>query len=272
MASRSRNRGCVNTAVNFIVALIMLLACGAIFSFGYLLFGSDSTIQLPDFATQIVERISPNLEPRPTTVGVAVLPTATHTPTPSLIQPTFTAIVINPTDTPLPSNTPGPSSTPTPRPTLPSRTPTPTPSNTPTHTPTATPTGPTPTTAPTRSAFPFTKTDTSPFYLSNFSNSAGCDWMGIAGEVLDLQKNPAPVGRYRVHVWGEGLDRIALIGSAPIYSDSGWEVFLFDSPAVREYNVQLESENGTAVSQVYRVQTRASCDDNLIRLDFIQNH
>ncbi len=90
--------------------------------------------------------------------------------------------------------------------------------------------------------------------------------------MLNLQKNPVAIGSFRVHVWGEGVDQRALAGSAPLYSDSGWEVILADAPAVREYNVQLESQNGTAVSQVYRIQTRASCDDNLVRIDFIQNH
>ncbi|MCA9927503.1 MAG: hypothetical protein KC419_03455, partial [Anaerolineales bacterium] len=60
--------------------------------------------------------------------------------------------------------------------------------------------------------------------------------------------------------------------SAPIYSSSGWELMLSESPSVREYNVQLESENGTAVSQLYRVQTQSNCDKNLLRIDFIQNH
>ena len=96
--------------------------------------------------------------------------------------------------------------------------------------------------------------------------------MGIAGEVLDLSRNPVPAGSYRVHVWGSGIDERVSVGSAPDYSPSGWEQFLFDSPIVRDYNVQLETANGTAVSQVYNVTTRASCNQNLLRLDFLQNH
>lgn len=272
MARQKRPRGCVATLVNFIAAIVMLLACGAIFLFGYFLFGTDSTVEAPAFIEQFVDQISDRQFVQPTAVSIAIRPTETDTPTPSLIQATFTPMPPLPTPTFAPTNTPTPIQSPTPRPTLPSRTPTPTATHTPTHTPTATPTGPTPTTPPTRSAFPFTKTDTSPFYLRNFSNSSGCDWLGVAGEVLNLEKNPVAVGSFRVHVWGEGVDQRAIAGSAPIYSDSGWEVFLFDAPVVREYNVQLESANGTAVSQVYRIQTRASCDDNLVRLDFIQNH
>ena len=96
--------------------------------------------------------------------------------------------------------------------------------------------------------------------------------MGIAGEVLDLNRNPVEKGSYRVHVWGSGIDNRLTVGTAPAYSPSGWEQFLFDSPVVRDYNVQLETNNGTAVSQVYSVQSRASCNQNLVRFDFVQNH
>lgn len=96
--------------------------------------------------------------------------------------------------------------------------------------------------------------------------------MGVAGEVLDLNRNPVAAGSYQVHVWGSGLDERVAAGSAADYSPSGWEQFLFDSPVIRDYTVQLESTNGTAVSQAYRIQTRSSCNQNLVRLDFVQNH
>lgn len=96
--------------------------------------------------------------------------------------------------------------------------------------------------------------------------------MGVAGEVLDLNRNPVEPGSYLVHVWGSGIDERVAAGSATNYSPSGWEQSLFDSPVIRDYNVQLESANGTAVSQAYRIQTRSSCNQNLVRLDFVQNH
>ncbi len=118
----------------------------------------------------------------------------------------------------------------------------------------------------------FIKTDSSPLYLQNFANNAGCDWMGIAGEVLDSNHNPVLVGSYSVHIWGSGIDKRLLVGTAPAYSPSGWEQFLFDSPVVRDYNLQLEMPSGTAVSPIYAVQTRASCNENLVRFDFVQNN
>jgi hypothetical protein len=101
--------------------------------------------------------------------------------------------------------------------------------------------------------------------LQNFANNAGCGWLGIAGEVLDLNRNPVPLDSYRVHVWGSGIDERVVVGGAPSYGPSGWEQFVFDSPVMRDYNVQLESPNGTAVSQIYRVQTRPNCNENLCK-------
>jgi hypothetical protein len=96
--------------------------------------------------------------------------------------------------------------------------------------------------------------------------------MGIAGEVLDLNRNPVLYGQYRVHVWGSAIDFRPEVGAAPEYSPSGWEQYILPNPEVRDYNVQLETVNGTAVSEVYSVQTRADCNQNLVRVDFVQNH
>jgi hypothetical protein len=224
-------------------------------------------------AAAVLAETSTAIEPVqiPTAAGVAVLPTVpTATATP--LQPTWTAVPPQATPTPPPTNTRRPTLTPSIVPTLPTRTPTATITPTPTNTPTETPPGPSPTASATRSQYPFTRSENSPFYLQNYANDAGCGWMGVAGEVLDLNRNPVPVGSYQVHVWGSGIDARLSVGSAPDYSPSGWEQFLFDSPVIRDYSVQLESANGTAVSQAYRVQTRASCNQNLVRFDFVQNH
>ncbi len=208
----------------------------------------------------------------PTRAPVAAVPTAVPTATPNLLQPTWTPVNTRVPPTNEPFATLGPSVTPSLTPIFPTKTPTRTPTPTPTNTATATPPGPPPTPSPTRSDFIFTKSDTSPFYLPNFANNAGCEWMGVAGEVLDLFRNPVPVGAYRVHVWGSGIDQRVTVGTAPDYSPSGWEQFLFNSPVVRDYNIQLETMNGTAVSQVYNFTSRASCSQNLVRFDFVQNH
>jgi hypothetical protein len=112
----------------------------------------------------------------------------------------------------------------------------------------------------------------SPRYLQNYANSEGCNWLGIAGEVFDLAGNPVSLNTYQVHIWDGGVDERVPVGGALAYGPSGFERFLFDSPRVQDHNIQLETVSGTAVSQVYRVQTRASCNQNLLYFVFVQNN
>jgi hypothetical protein len=232
------------------------------------LFGEKVTAPPP---TLVAEAVPPT--PRPTDTPTPI-PTEVPEDTPTKIRavelpPTLTPVIEPDVATRAPVNTVRPSLTPSQTPTLPPPTPTRTPTPTPTHTPTP---GPSPTATSTRSPFPFTKDLVSPQYLQNFANSAGCNWLGLAGEVFDLDGNPVAQGSYRVHVWESGVDARVTVGDAPAYGPSGYEQFLFDAPRVQEHNVQLETANGTAVSQVFRIQTRASCNQNLIYFVFTQNH
>lgn len=276
---RKKQSGCLNSLANMVA--------GFLFLFAFILGGAFCVILVAPSDISIYDQIAGALAPAveeidvsqiatapgmPTLIPAAALPTDTPTPEFPTLAPTWTNVPELPTATPLPLTTLRPTVTPSPLPTFPSKTPTPTATPTNTATPTATPTGPTPTPSPTRSQFPFTKTDNSPFYLQNQGNGAGCRWLGMAGIVLDLNRNPVPPGSYTVHVWGSGIDTRVAVGSAPAYGPSGWEQFLFDSPVVRDYNVQLESTNGTAVSIAYSVQTHGSCNENLLQIDFVQNH
>jgi len=76
-----------------------------------------------------------------------------------------------------------------------------------------------------------------------------------------------------VWVTESGVNQQTFTGSALAYGPSGWEVFLGqDHPVVLSYRVQLFSPNGTPVSQVYEFPSRASCNQNLVILNFVQNH
>jgi hypothetical protein len=274
---RRRNRGgCGGRILNVLALLIAVTAVLLICSLGLLLFAPSALANTPLAPLAALVNQEPAEFELPTPIPVAEVPSMTPTPTRSLLEPTWTPQSQTPLDapTPFPTRTVGPTLTPSPMPFLPTRTPTPTATNTPTPTPTDTPEGPTLTPSPTRSQFRFTRSDVSPQYMANFANAAGCQWMGIAGEVFDINRNPVTPGQYRVHVWGSGIpDERPLVGGAPAYGGpSGWEQFLATEPAVNTYNVQLETINGTAVSQVYSVESRSSCNQNLIRFDFVQNH
>ena len=227
------------------------------------LFGSSEDEPIPT--------LIPTEPPPPTLAEVVVIPTTEESTGDSVVElpPTHTPLPVQDTPTPVPINTLQPTLTPSVTPTFPPPTPTRTPTPTPTDTPTP---GPSPTATATFSPFPFTKDLSSPQYLQNFANNAGCNWMAIAGEVFDLEGNPVAPGQYVVHVWDSGIDERPTVGGAPAYGPSGYEQFLFDAPRVQDHNVQLETSSGTAVSQVYRVQTRASCNQNLVWFTFVQNH
>ena len=255
--------GCVGRLANILTAMVVFVMVLAVILAVVVYFNPAilaTVIPLPPTATPLPT------EPPPTVAQVALAPTVT--PTSDAVVATFTPV---PTQAPtevIPTNTRQPTLTPSITPTFPPPTPTRTPTTTPTLTPSP---GPSPTATFTRSPFPFTKSPDSPTYLRNFANSAGCDWLGLGGEVLDTAGNPVGSGQYRVHVWDSGIDERLDTGSASSYGASGWEQFVLDAPEIRSYNLQLETTSGTAVSQVYRVQTRASCNENLLYFIFIQN-
>lgn len=252
------------TAAILMVLLIMVLAFVLFLARPGLFPGIADALKAP----------SPTPPQVPTAAAVVVAPTETATPlptvaptntppaTPTFAPPTATRIQKAPTGTPPPTESlDGKQLVP------PTRTPTPTP--TPTWTPT--PRGPTPTPTNTPSAFIFTKTSDSPIYLRNYANNAGCDWSGIAGEVLDVQGRPVAVGLYRVHIWDGGIDQRIDTSSKREYGASGWEQYIYSEPVARSFNIQLETVSGTPVSEVYRIQSKSSCNQNLLYFIFIQN-
>lgn len=208
---------------------------------------------------------------RPTLPPESATPTATNTPAAPTLPPEWTD-----TPTPTVTNTPPPSGTPTTTPTETPRGPTRTPAPTFTRTPTPTRTpSPTPT-GPTRSPFAYTLQNGSPAYLSNFANTAGCNWQGIAGQVFNLQGQPQ-IGLL-VHLEGGGLNLDVLTGSKPEYGQAGYEFFLTNVPkqTIDVFRVQLRNTAGAPLSDVYIIPTFANsgntCPKNLALVNFVQNH
>ena len=212
----------------------------------------------------------PTFTPSNTPVPPTIAPTRTPTNTPVPVLPT-----IAPTDTPRPTDTTVPTSTVTP---IPSNTiiPSITPSLTLTTTLPVTPTVPeTPgsgfvaqPTQPPPSPFPFTLKDGQVIFSGNFANSAGCAWQGIGGQVFDV--NNQPLTNVRAHVFGSGIDTFAQAGSNSLYGPSGWEVPVGTVLSGNTYQVELQTVNGTIISQpVTVVFTANDCQRNLALVNFI---
>lgn len=175
------------------------------------------------------------------------------------------------TATPTPGNILPPTWTPT-TPPEPTATQTPAPTATPFPTTTPIPEGET----EPEGGFPFVMAEGSPQYLSNiYHPEVGCDWMGIAGQVLDI--NGAPFTQQLIEVGGSlggsnvGSPTLLLTsGIASDYGEAGYEFVLADEPIASNGTlwIQLVDQQMLPLSERYFINTTESCDQNLILINF----
>lgn len=195
--------------------------------------------------------------PPPTAPALLQLPTLTPTP----------LVIFEPTWTPVPSLTPTVTHTPRPTETL-IPTETPFPLLTPTNAPTGNAPG---------SGMPFVVAQGSPVAISSapFYPELGCNWMGVAGQVLDLSGAPVATGvviQLSGVLAGQFLDITSLTGVAPQYGPAGYEFFLLDRPIAsnRTLWVQLLDQAGLPMSDKIYFETFDACEKNLIFINFRQ--
>lgn len=113
-----------------------------------------------------------------------------------------------------------------------------------------------------------------PVYLPNFAHlSAGCDWMGVAGQVFDsdgkeIQDLTLMLGNT---LPAEEQIIAARTGLAPAYGPGGYEIQIaektFDSS--NSIWVQVFDQAGHAVSTKFFFDTFDDCSRNLILINFI---
>jgi hypothetical protein len=113
----------------------------------------------------------------------------------------------------------------------------------------------------------------SPTYLPNFAHAElGCNWLGLAGQVFDLEQQP--VKNLIVEVGGQlngaDLPVLSLTGLAPQYGPGGYEVTLTDRPAASRNSlwVQVFDLSGRPLSEMVYFDTFAGCGRNLILFNF----
>lgn len=189
------------------------------------------------YLLEILPDIIPNFpQPIPTATPYTetIIPTLTLQPTATLAIPTTT---IPPTES--------------------LETPTPTPEVTATQVPVS------PTPLP---SVEFVLQPGTPIYLPNFNQpDAGCDWMGVAGQVFDRSGNEI-----------QGLQILsgeltAITGEAQGYGPGGYEILISNLPvdSTATYWVQVLSENNQPLSERVYFETYASCEMNLILINFV---
>ncbi len=196
------------------------------------------------------------LNPFPPPTKSATFAMPTDTPQSLIVlPPTWTA---TPTLQPSVTNTPGP---------LPSSTSTPTQflfSPTPSLTFTVPPEG-----------YPYEVRQDSPQAIPNiYHPELDCQWMGVGGQVVDL--NESPITGLIIRLGGSlpGIEffepLMSLTGVALNYGRGGYEFTLADRPVASQGTlwVQLVDENGLPLSHQIFFDTFDSCDLNLILIDF----
>jgi hypothetical protein len=196
-----------------------------------------------------------------------VIPQVVQIPT-STLTPTMT-------ETPEPTNTPEPTYTKTPTAT---KTRTPTAVNTPfvIILPTESIIAPTPDPKITTSPYSFAVQPGSPVAYSSsvMQPEVGCKWLGVGGNVVDLQG--APIVGLRVQLYGslhgEIKEIVSLTGTINRYGPAGYEIVLSNKPTETNHTlwVQLLNQAGGVLSDKVYFDTFDSCDKNLTIINFKQ--
>ena len=115
----------------------------------------------------------------------------------------------------------------------------------------------------------------SPVWLPNFAYSElGCNWMGVAGQVLS--SDDLPIRNLIIEVGGslEGSEvlKMGLTGLASIYGPGGYEIVLSDHVVDSSQTmwIQIHDLIGQDLSDRIYFDTFADCERNLILLNFVQ--
>ncbi|HCM96250.1 MAG: hypothetical protein A2X25_14875 [Chloroflexi bacterium GWB2_49_20] len=101
---------------------------------------------------------------------------------------------------------------------------------------------------------------------------AGCNWMGVAGQAVDI--NNSPILYLTIHIsgtlGGKFLDYYSLTGTAPNYGQAGFEFMLGDK-AIASSNtlwIQLLDQQNLPLTEQIKLTTYNDCTKNLVMIRF----
>jgi hypothetical protein len=114
-----------------------------------------------------------------------------------------------------------------------------------------------------------------PVGLPNWAHAeVGCNWLGVAGQVFNLQGEPELNLIVEAGGMLEGQDVIglALTGLESVYGPGGYEIQLADHTIASQSEVwiQVKSGSGGKLSFPIYLQTFADCNQNLILLNLVE--
>ena len=137
------------------------------------------------------------------------------------------------------------------------------------------PTEPPPTKTPRPTSLPFILQPGAPAAGINFSHpELECGWFGVAGHVLGVDRDAVDgmLVEIRGDISGEPVQALAMTGTAPLYGPGGFEIELGNTPVgtIGTLGIQVFDVSGEPVSEIYKFDTYAACDKNLVLITFIE--
>ena len=114
-----------------------------------------------------------------------------------------------------------------------------------------------------------------PIAMPNWAHpELGCNWLGVAGQVFDLEGNPVLdlVVEVGGTLEGQPLLGLSLTGVATAYGPGGYEIQLADHVVASVGGVFILVKNDASVNLSGNtvVETFADCEKNLLLLNFIE--
>jgi len=101
---------------------------------------------------------------------------------------------------------------------------------------------------------------------------AGCNWMGVAGQAVDM--NNSPVLYLTIHIsgtlGGKFIEYFSLTGTAPNYGQAGFEFVLADKTIASTDSlwIQLVDQQNLPLTEKINLTTYDDCSKNLIMVRF----
>jgi hypothetical protein len=115
----------------------------------------------------------------------------------------------------------------------------------------------------------------SPVAISNFAHpELGCNWMGLAGQIIDIDNRPIKdmVVEVGGTMKGNPIFGLAVTGESSVYGPGGFEIQLGDEPISSDdtlWVVVYDLDGNQIISPAY-FSTYSDCERNLIILNFLK--
>jgi len=121
----------------------------------------------------------------------------------------------------------------------------------------------------------FTIQEGAPIGMPNWANQdLGCAWLGLAGQVFDLEGNPelGLIVEVGGTLEGQPLLGLSITGMASVYGPGGYEIQLADHVVSTQGEawVQIKNDSGETLSGRIFLETFDDCAQNLLLLNFIE--